>query len=549
MTDMAYYNAHTASPDYGFSPDAEYPVINIEKGGLHILLSQNTGGEEGAEIPVYELYAGERPNVVPGIARAVVGCEDASALRARLELVAASRGFELDLRDLGNGRAEITATGKSAHASTPHLGKNAAGMLLIALSELGAGGGSREAIQTLAACLGISGQGKLLGIAVMDELSGPLTCNLGILRYDGEHLSAHLDIRYPLCASEEKICGQICMKVSPAQIAVTRLSGHAPHHVPADHKVVKGLLKAYSDVTGHEATPSPSAAAPIRAACPTPWPSAPASRRCGHLPHAGRVVLFGKHDAEHPHRRLAIARNWREGGLTCKMCFSIAIDGPSGAGKSSVARAVAEKLDAMYLDTGAMYRAVGLYMLKNGVPLDDPAAIAAHCMDVDVRVGYGKDGQQCVYLGEEDVSEAIRAAEVRWRPVGVHRAGGARAHGRPGAASPRPGTAWSWTATSAPRCCQTPRSSLSHRIRRGARARRRFEELARKGMPEPYDKVLEELIRRDEIDIHRAARPCARPRDAVESIARDMTLEWVAFRKFRARPQQVWRRKREDLAL
>ena len=92
--------------------------------------------------------------------------------------------------------------------------------------------------------------------------------------------------------------------------------------------------------------------------------------------------------------------------------FSIAIDGPSGAGKSSVARAVAEKLGAMYLDTGAMYRAVGLYMLKNGVPLNDASAIAANCPGVDVRVGYGKDGQQCVYLGEEDVSKAIRAAEV-----------------------------------------------------------------------------------------------------------------------------------------
>ena len=55
--------------------------------------------------------------------------------------------------------------------------------------------------------------------------------------------------------------------------------------------------------------------------------------------------------------------------------FSIAIDGPSGAGKSSVARAVAEKLGAMYLDTGAMYRAVGLYMLKNGVPLDNPDVV------------------------------------------------------------------------------------------------------------------------------------------------------------------------------
>ena len=252
MSDMRYYNAHTASPDYGFSPDAEYPVINIEKGGLNILLSKNTGGEDGADIPVYALEAGERPNVVPGVARAVVGAQDVDALRARLELIAAARGFDLSLTDLGDGRAQIVATGKSAHASTPHLGKNAAGMLLIALSELGAGGGSRQAIATLASCLGISGQGKLLGIAITDELSGSLTCNLGILRYDGAVLSAQLDIRYPLCASEETICGQITMKVSPAQISVTRLSGHAPHHVPANHKVVRGLLKAYSDVTGHE---------------------------------------------------------------------------------------------------------------------------------------------------------------------------------------------------------------------------------------------------------------------------------------------------------
>ena len=58
--------------------------------------------------------------------------------------------------------------------------------------------------------------------------------------------------------------------------------------------------------------------------------------------------------------------------------FSIAIDGPSGAGKSSVARAVAEKLGAMYLDTGAMYRAVGLYMLKNGVPQTSKDDIRYH---------------------------------------------------------------------------------------------------------------------------------------------------------------------------
>lgn len=254
MSDMAYYNAHTASPDYGFSPDAEYPVINIEKGGLDILLSKQTGGEADARIPVYALYAGERPNVVPGAAFAEVGTQQVSVeeLGVELQRIAQQRGFDLRLEQAGQHRARIVAQGLSAHASTPHLGKNAAGMLLIALSDLGAGGASREAIKMLADTLGVSGQGKLLGIAAMDELSGALTCNLGILRYDGATLSAQLDIRYPLCASEEKICGQIAMKVSPAQIALTRLGGHAPHHVPANHKVVKGLIRAYSEVTGQE---------------------------------------------------------------------------------------------------------------------------------------------------------------------------------------------------------------------------------------------------------------------------------------------------------
>ncbi|OPZ67631.1 MAG: Beta-Ala-Xaa dipeptidase [Firmicutes bacterium ADurb.Bin467] len=70
------------------------------------------------------------------------------------------------------------------------------------------------------------------------------------MRYDGSHLTAQLDIRYPLSASEEKLCGQIAMAMSQARVAITRLYGHAPHHVPADHRLVRGLIKAYSDVTG-----------------------------------------------------------------------------------------------------------------------------------------------------------------------------------------------------------------------------------------------------------------------------------------------------------
>ena len=174
--------------------------------------------------------------------------------------------------------------------------------------------------------------------------------------------------------------------------------------------------------------------------------------------------------------------------------FSIAIDGPSGAGKSSVARAVAEKLGAMYLDTGAMYRAVGLYMLKNGVPLDDPAAIAAHCPGVDVRVGYGKDGRQCVYLGEEDVSEAIRAAEVSLAASSVSTVPEVRE--RMVALQRRIASGHSVVMDGRDIGTKVlPDATLKVFLTASAevRARRRFHELAQKGMPEPYDKVLEEL--------------------------------------------------------
>ena len=91
--------------------------------------------------------------------------------------------------------------------------------------------------------------------------------------------------------------------------------------------------------------------------------------------------------------------------------FSIAIDGPSGAGKSTVAKALAKSLDAMYLDTGAMYRAIGLAMDRMGVDLKDAPAVAARVDGIDIAVKY-LGGAQRIFLEGEDVSDAIRLPEV-----------------------------------------------------------------------------------------------------------------------------------------
>lgn len=257
MSDMRYYASKQAMPDYGFSPDAQFPLINIEKGGVNVELSYRGAGEADAEVPVYEIYAGERPNVVPAAARAIVGTAKvpAAELKARILDHAARAGQKLSVKDLGGGRAEISAEGVLSHGSLPELGVNAAGALLIALNEIGAGAGVRPALKMMAECVGMEPDGASLGVKCADELSHNLSCNLGIVRWDGENFSATLDIRYPLCTDEVKILGNIACAVSKYGASLRRIGGHEPLHVPAEHRIVRGLMQVYNELTGENAKP------------------------------------------------------------------------------------------------------------------------------------------------------------------------------------------------------------------------------------------------------------------------------------------------------
>ena len=250
MSDMRYYASRLRMPDYGFSPDAEFPVINTEKGGLSLALTAVSSGEEDAEISICELYAGERQNVVPGVAMAVVSVKHEEDFLDALKRFNGETGFEISCARGIDGRFTLTAKGQSAHASMPHLGKNAAGMLLITLAKLNAGGGIKTAIQTLADKLGLQGDGEALGLKYSDEISGALTCNLGILRFDGKYLNVNLDCRVPMSADHALLAGRAAMALKGSGIAVQVVGSRGAYHVPAEHRVVKGLLKAYSKATG-----------------------------------------------------------------------------------------------------------------------------------------------------------------------------------------------------------------------------------------------------------------------------------------------------------
>lgn len=93
------------------------------------------------------------------------------------------------------------------------------------------------------------------------------------------------------------------------------------------------------------------------------------------------------------------------------MGFNIAVDGPAGAGKSTIAKLVAKKMNLIYVDTGAMYRAMALHMIKQGVDINDDAAVIAECVNADITIKY-EDGVQVVYLNGENVNAFLRTEEV-----------------------------------------------------------------------------------------------------------------------------------------
>ncbi len=245
--DIKHYKKHAQMPDFGFSPDAEYPVINTEKGIEHLRLTAKLSGEAGAAIPVFRVTAGERPNVIPGLAVAEIGGD-----LARIQEKLSQTGLQVEARPLANGRIQLVSTGVTGHAAMPHLGKNAAGQLLLSLKALGAGGSSRAFLEKLADGVGMDYTGKGLGVDGSDAISGPLTMNLGVLRVTEDSAMAMLDIRHPVLMDGGMIQRIIGLRVKEAGITVEVMEHKAPLHVPAESEIVRSLLSVYHDVTGLE---------------------------------------------------------------------------------------------------------------------------------------------------------------------------------------------------------------------------------------------------------------------------------------------------------
>ena len=195
--------------------------------------------------------------------------------------------------------------------------------------------------------------------------------------------------------------------------------------------------------------------------------------------------------------------------------YAIAIDGPSGAGKSSLARACAKAFGFLYVDTGAIYRTVGLAAYRRGLDRRDEAVVAAMLPELDIRMAYNEQGEQRMYLNGEDVSAEIRLPEISICASDVSALPAVRAY----LLEMQRKMARENNVIMDGRDIGTvvcPKADVKFFVTASAevRADRRFKELQDAGKPADYDKILKDIKERDERDSNRATAPLKPAEDA-----------------------------------
>lgn len=208
------------------------------------------------------------------------------------------------------------------------------------------------------------------------------------------------------------------------------------------------------------------------------------------------------------------------------MPFSVAVDGPAGAGKSTIARAAAKELGFIYIDTGAMYRTVGLYCLRQGCDLQDEAAVSGMMTDISIKLEHDEEGVQQVYLNGENVSGAIRTPEVSNAASRVSQYGAVRRE------LVRLQQAMAKTSSVVMDgrdigSVVLPEANVKIYLTASVseRARRRALELREKGMEVDIAAVEKEIEERDYRDMHRQESPLVRVPDAVLVDSSSMTID------------------------
>ncbi len=246
-----YYKVEREAP-MTFSPDADFPVTNVEKGRFP--------GEFFADFApcdklprLVSLDAGIKVNVVPGKARAVVEGLNLAVMKETAEKVTKETGIDFELETDGE-TVKILAIGEGAHAAHPAAGRNALTGMLVYLTRLPLAPCAQTKVLADLLALMPHGDtsGEAMGIAMSDEISGDLTLAFSMLKVTDRRMEGIFDSRCPVCATEDNVLKVVKEKMAACGITLINESIKAPHHVDGNSHFVKTLLQVYEEYTGLE---------------------------------------------------------------------------------------------------------------------------------------------------------------------------------------------------------------------------------------------------------------------------------------------------------
>ncbi|WP_418539169.1 dipeptidase PepV [Massilistercora timonensis] len=245
---IKYYLTKEKGPDLGFSPDGMFSVIHAEKGILRFQIQTNRKLPDTKELCVIRIAGGTVVNAVPNIAEVWLGGpgEQLEEVQKEFQVKAAEGSAKMEGDVL-----HLAFPGVSAHAMQPWLGENAILSMIRFLKEVPFGDRkTRKYFQDLDTLFGDGWEGRNLGVACQDQLSGKLSMNLGILNVEGEKTELKVDVRCPVHIDLDTVWKTICLTCEKYGFQPEYWQKRPPLYVPKDAKLVQILLDVYEDVTG-----------------------------------------------------------------------------------------------------------------------------------------------------------------------------------------------------------------------------------------------------------------------------------------------------------
>ena len=250
-----YYFEHEPKPDFGFTPDADFPVINGEKGMLIFDFAKKFGASQtqAKGLKLRTLKGGTAPNSVADSCRAVLRSDEDGAYEKIKELVTAYReetDYKLNVKGVGKS-LEITVTGVAAHGAKPEKGLNAISIMMDFLGRLNfVNEDHNEFIEFYNKYIGFCLDGSQMGVDCSDEPSGKLVFNVGMADIDAEAGKLTINIRYPVTKDGEEILSKLAAVLDRYDMGLIRSEHKEPIYMDMEEPMVKLLLEIYRKHTG-----------------------------------------------------------------------------------------------------------------------------------------------------------------------------------------------------------------------------------------------------------------------------------------------------------